>query len=63
MSNSVKENSAAISDFINAEQVKTTVDEVLAAFSDMIKVLLVYKIQKTNQRNFLSHLKKKHLMT
>ena len=37
MSNSVKENSAAISDFINAEQVKTTVDEVLAAFSDIDK--------------------------
>tara|TARA_E500000331_G_scaffold297623_1_gene297015 strand:- start:5307 stop:9638 length:4332 start_codon:yes stop_codon:yes gene_type:complete len=35
MATSVKENSAAISDFINAEQVKTSVDEVLASFSDI----------------------------
>lgn len=37
MANSVKENSTAISDFINKEQIKTSVDEVLAAFTDIDK--------------------------
>ena len=46
------------------KQVKTTVDEVLAAFSDIDKSFVdLQKNTEEESKKFFDHLKKKHLMT
>ena len=60
MATSVKENSTAISDFINKEQIKTSVDEVLAAFTDIDKSFVdLQKNTEEESKKFFEAFKEK----